>query len=72
MGTRQTDTVTQTLTKISKPPKCAICYKVIAEVQSCDWNQGRCPHAPSIIGQIMSSPYKARFYNLIKFFKGRR
>jgi hypothetical protein len=68
-GTSHTDTQKRISTK---PPKCAICYKVIADVKSCDWNQGRCPHAPSMIDQIISSPYKARFYNLIKFFKSRR
>ena len=47
--------------------KCAICYKTIQP--DCDWNQGRCPHRPSIAETIMNDPYKARFLNLFKFFR---
>jgi hypothetical protein len=67
MGTRQTDTVTQTVAKIAKPPKCSICREVIKP--DCTWQQGRCPHIPSLLDEIMNDNYKSRFYNLIKFFK---
>ena len=70
MGTRQINPVTQTVAQITKPPKCSICRQVITT--TCDYNQGRCPHLPSLSQQIMDSPYKARFYNLIKFFKGHK
>jgi len=56
----------------SKPPRCAICRKVIADVESCDWQQGRCPHTPSLVESIINNPYKARFYNLIKFFSRKK
>ena len=72
MGTRQSNTTAQAVAKISKPPKCSICRKPIAEVTSCDWHQGRCPHAPSLAQRVVNDPYKARFFNLIKFFKGRK
>jgi hypothetical protein len=35
----------------------------------CDWRQGRCPHRPAIIEQIVLDPYKARYYNLIQTIK---
>jgi ferritin-like protein len=70
MGTRQTDTTSQTVTRLTKPPKCSICRQVIKD--TCDWHQGRCPHVPSLAQSILNNPYKARFYNLIKFFKGRK
>jgi uncharacterized protein (DUF2141 family) len=54
----------------TKPPKCSICRRVITD--TCDWRQGRCPHVPSMAQQIINNPYKARFYNLIKFFKGKK
>jgi hypothetical protein len=71
MGTRQSiaDTKIQTAA-VKKPPKCSVCRRVIED--TCDWKQGRCPHVPSLAQQIMDSPYKARFYNLIKFFKGNK
>jgi hypothetical protein len=69
MGTGTSHTDTQK-TVSSKPPRCSICRKPIAEVTVCNWNQGRCPHTPSMIDQIMADPYRSRFYNLIKFFKG--
>ena len=72
MGPGTSNRDTQKVTRITKPPKCSICLKTISEVSSCDWNQGRCPHTPSLAEQIMASPYKARFYNLIKFFKGKK
>jgi len=61
---------TSTVAKVTKPPKCSICRQVITD--TCTWRQGRCPHTPSMSEQIMSDPYKARFYNLIKFFKGKK
>ena len=47
--------------------KCAICYKEIKP--DCTWNQGRCPHIPSIADGILSDPYKTRFYNLFNIFR---
>jgi hypothetical protein len=38
----------------------------------CDFRQGRCPHHPSMLEQILANPYKSRFYNLIKFFTGKK
>jgi hypothetical protein len=63
MGTGKINTSTQT--KIKKPALCSICKRVPRA--DCDWNQGRCPHVPSMLDRIMSSPYKTRFYNLLKF-----
>lgn len=37
--------------------KCDICRREISI--SCDWNQGRCPHRPSILNLDST-----RFYNL--------
>jgi hypothetical protein len=71
MGTGQTNQNTQAVkVATSKPPKCSICRQVITD--TCTWRQGRCPHTPSMVQQIMASPYKTRFYNLIKFFKGKK
>jgi hypothetical protein len=68
MGTGTHSQNTQEIvTKSTKPPKCSICRQVITN--TCDWNQGRCPHVPSMIDQILANPYQSRFYNLIKFFK---
>lgn len=47
--------------------KCNTCGDEIRA--NCDWNQGRCPHMPSMIEQIMSDPYKARYYNLVQSIK---
>lgn len=69
MGTGQINKDTQAKVALAKLPKCSVCRQVITN--SCDWNQGRCPHLPSMAQQIMASPYKARFYNLINFFKGK-
>jgi hypothetical protein len=49
---------------------CDICHKPIES--DCDWRQGRCPHRPSMFEQIMSDPYKTRFYNLFKFFRSKK
>ena len=70
MGPGTSNRDTQKIARITKPPKCSICRQVIKD--TCDWMQGRCPHTPSLAEQIMASPYKARFYNLIKFFKGKK
>lgn len=37
---------------------------------NCDWRQGRCPHAPSMLESILNDPYKARYLNLVNFIKG--
>ena len=70
MGTGQNSRDTEKVTRITKSPKCSVCRQVISD--TCTWRQGRCPHTPSMIDNIMSSPYKIRFYNLIKFFKGKK
>jgi hypothetical protein len=62
MGTRKTN---QTTEKID----CKICEQEYSP--ECDYRQGRCPHHPSMLDIILSSSYKSRFYNLIKFFKGK-
>jgi hypothetical protein len=64
MGTRPTDS------NIEKPVTCNICGLV--PTIRCDWNQGRCPHIPSLFDCIMRSTYKTRFYNLIKFITGKK
>jgi hypothetical protein len=69
MGTGQNSTDTQKKLS-SKPPRCSICRKTIS--MTCDWQQGRCPHVPSMLDNILSNPHKSRFYNLIKFFKGNK
>jgi hypothetical protein len=71
MGTGTSHTNTQKVST-AKPPKCAICHKPITEVSSCDWNQGRCPHVPSLLDNILADGYKSRFYNLIKFFQRKK
>lgn len=71
MGTGTSHTDTQKVIK-AKPPRCAICRKPIAEVSSCDWQQGRCPHMPSMLDNILADGYKSRFYNLIKFFQRKK
>ena len=69
MGTGTNHQFTQK-TLSSKPPRCSICRKVITD--DCDWQQGRCPHQPSMAKLIVNDNYKARFYNLLNFFKGRK
>jgi hypothetical protein len=66
MGTGQTNKSTQA--KVNKPPRCAICYKVISDIQSCDWRQGRRPHRPALVD---TNKFKKRFTNLINFLKGK-
>jgi hypothetical protein len=37
----------------------------------CNYRQGRCPHHPSMLDNILSNPYKSRFYNLLNFLRGK-
>lgn len=48
--------------------KCNTCGKQIET--NCDWRQGRCPHAPSMLDTILSDTYKTRYLNLINSIKG--
>jgi hypothetical protein len=64
MGTRTPDSGTQ------DQVTCKICG--LNPPPDCDWRQGRCPHIPSMFDRIMSSPYKTRFYNLIKLIIGKK
>ena len=66
MGTSTTNQPTKKV----KPPRCSLCKKEYTPM--CDFLQGRCPHHPSLLDNILSNPYKSRFYNLIKFFKGNK
>jgi len=50
--------------------KCTHCGERVHA--NCAWRQGRCPHQPSLLDQILADPYRSRFYNLIKFFTGRK
>ena len=56
--------------KAVKLARCSVCGKI--PQPDCDWQQGRCPHVPSVFDNILSDPYKTRFYNLINFFIGRK
>lgn len=47
--------------------KCNTCGDEITA--NCTWRQGRCPHIPSMFDQIISDPYKARYYNLVQSIK---
>ena len=67
MGTRQTSRVTEET--VTKPKRCSLCKQEYTPM--CDYMQGRCPHHPSMVDRILSNPNKSRFYNLIKFFKGK-
>jgi hypothetical protein len=62
MGTRKTN---QTTEKID----CKTCGREYTPM--CDYMQGRCPHHPSMLDIILSNTHKSRFYNLIKFLKGK-
>jgi hypothetical protein len=42
---------------------CKTCRKEIH--LDCDWQQGRCPHRPSMINEILLDNYKTRYYNLL-------
>ena len=35
----------------------------------CNYRQGRCPHHPSMIDEIMLDTYKSRYYNLLNSIK---
>jgi hypothetical protein len=59
-----------TQTQVGKQPRCSVCNETPAP--DCTWRQGRCPHRPSVLDTILVDPYKSRFYNLLKFFTGRR
>ena len=50
--------------------KCNQCGQYVHA--DCTWNQGRCPHGPSLLDQILADPYRSRFYSLVKFFTGRK
>jgi hypothetical protein len=62
MGTKQNTRDTQKI-------DCQTCGQEYTPM--CDYRQGRCPHHPSMLDSILSVPYKLRFYNLIKFLKGK-
>jgi hypothetical protein len=47
--------------------KCRICMQ--QPRPDCEWQQGRCPHRTSMLDQIITDPYQARFYNLIQSIK---
>jgi hypothetical protein len=47
--------------------KCKTCGDVYTP--ACDYNQGRCPHHPSALDQILLDNYKARYYNLFNSIK---
>ena len=64
MGTKKTNT------SAGSAIKCKTCGQIPSV--ACDWRQGRCPHLPSLLDQIMSSNYKTRFYNLLKFITGQK
>jgi hypothetical protein len=65
MGTVQSHKDTQKRVS-TKTPRCSLCKREYTP--ACDYLQGRCPHHPGLIDQILSKPYQSRFYNLIKFF----
>ena len=52
--------------------KCESCGMTMTEdtVKTCAWYQGRCPHQPSMLKEILNDNYKARIYNLINWFRG--
>jgi hypothetical protein len=60
---------TGTTSRSTKKIDCKICGREYSP--RCDYMQGRCPHHPMMLDNILSSPYKLRFYNLLKFFKGK-
>jgi hypothetical protein len=47
--------------------KCNICNKEFSP--DCDYNQGRCPHLPSMAEEILNSKYKTRYYDLVQKIK---
>jgi len=59
-----------TETGVTKIPRCSLCGTI--PQPNCDWRQGRCPHLPSMLDQILADPYRSRFYNLLRFFRRSR
>jgi hypothetical protein len=50
--------------------KCNFCGENIKERGiGCDWQQGRCPHRPSMLELIFTDSYKTRYLNLINSIK---
>jgi len=49
--------------------KCKTCGNEI--LPNCDWHQGRCPHRTPLMNDIILDDYKARFYNLLNWFRGK-
>ncbi len=50
--------------------KCDYCGEnVKMNGAGCDWRQGRCPHRPSALDNILSDPYKSRYLNLFNSIK---
>jgi hypothetical protein len=47
--------------------KCSTCGGVYSA--HCDWQQGRCPHHPSMLDQILADNYRSRFYNLFNWLR---
>ena len=39
--------------------KCNHCGQYVHA--DCDWRQGRCPHLPSLLDQILADSYRSRF-----------
>jgi hypothetical protein len=60
---------TRTTDRSIKKIDCKTCGQEYSPM--CDYMQGRCPYHPSMLDDILSNSYKLRFYNLIKFFKGK-
>ena len=59
MGTATTSTDTKELNS-----KCQTCGQTIEF--DCAWRQGRCPHRPSLLSQVLADRYKSRFFNLLE------
>jgi hypothetical protein len=47
--------------------KCSTCGNNYSP--QCDYQQGRCPHHPSMLDQILNDAYKSRYLNLINSIK---
>lgn len=47
--------------------KCNVCNQPYSP--RCDYRQGRCPHHPAMIENILDNNHKARFYNLYHALK---
>lgn len=62
MGTRTTGAPTE-----NSVARCQLCGQT--PTANCDWKQGRCPHQPSMLDQILNNPYRSRFHNLLQFIK---